>query len=436
MSRPKLIAYYTVAIAWKHFLRVARATDWRWSRTALALTVVTTLASTVNAASPFQQYLSAGPVPIPGLGTFNTVSTFTDWDRDGRADLVQIKQQGTGTGSTEVHIYSGISGFRSALLHTGTALHHTDNSYFFKLLDWDRDGWPDLIIVKTMGTGTGSTEVHVLSGRSNFSEWLLHTGTTLHEGHGWFEFEFADWNLDGRIDMVAFKKTATESNRTEVHIFDGRNSFMRPLLQTSTPLEETGNDFAFAPADWNADRRPDLIAVKKYSTGTSSTEVHIFDGRRRFQSALVHTGTILPESDQKDQVSILDWNRDGAIDVAIVKDRGTARSPGLLSIDVVSGSSAPTPPQSGGTSFAVTNCNSVQARIVLRLNAAIEREWILLPNDLVGANFFLADGQIRDLDAYVWLAGSPGVWLGPQTSRIRGSAQQAQLRIPLGPCSR
>ncbi|MBZ4322356.1 FG-GAP repeat domain-containing protein [Streptomyces huiliensis] len=52
--------------------------------------------------------------------------------------------------------------FGSFLLQTGTALHETDDTFATATADWNRDGRPDLVAVKKSRTGTGSTEVHVL----------------------------------------------------------------------------------------------------------------------------------------------------------------------------------------------------------------------------------------------------------------------------------
>jgi hypothetical protein len=53
------------------------------------------------------------------------------------------------------------------------------------------------------------------------------------------------------------------------------HEFQQFILQTSTALHPTDQTFDFAAADWNNDRRTDLIAIKKSNTGTGSTEVHI-----------------------------------------------------------------------------------------------------------------------------------------------------------------
>jgi V8-like Glu-specific endopeptidase len=108
--------------------------------------------------------------------------------------------------------------FDRFILQTGTALHETDESFAFAMTDWDGDGRPDLVAIKKSATGTNSTEVHILSGASDFQQFILQTGTALHETDESFAFAMTDWDGDGRPDLVAIKKSATGTNSTEVHV--------------------------------------------------------------------------------------------------------------------------------------------------------------------------------------------------------------------------
>ncbi|MFI0737300.1 FG-GAP repeat domain-containing protein [Streptomyces sp. NPDC021100] len=45
--------------------------------------------------------------------------------------------------------------------------------------------------------------------------------------------------------------------------------------RTGTAPHETGRTFEFSVADWNRDGRPDLIAVKKSGTRAHSAGVHV-----------------------------------------------------------------------------------------------------------------------------------------------------------------
>lgn len=226
--------------------------------------------------APFQQFSLH-----TGTELENTDETFdflmTDWNGDGLQDLVAIKKSNTGTNSTEVHILSGASMFQQFILQTGTGLHPTDETFDFGMIDWNGDGRPDLVAIKKSNT-SGSTEVHILSGASNFKDFILQTGTGLHPTDKTFDFLITDWNGDGRPDLVAVKKSNTGTNSTEVHILSGASNFQDFILHTGSALHPTDKTFDFIITDWTRDGRPDLVAIKKSNTGTNSTEVHILGG--------------------------------------------------------------------------------------------------------------------------------------------------------------
>jgi hypothetical protein len=148
----------------------------------------------------------------------------------------------------------------SFLLQTGTALHETDDSFEFAVA-----GNGDLFAIKKSNTGTGTTEVHVLSAASTYRQFSLQTGTALHTTGTDFQFLLA-----ANRDLFAIKKRGTGTNSTEVHVLSAASGYRQFVLQTGTVLHETGSNFSF---DVTAAR--DLFAIKKSGTGTNSTEVHI-----------------------------------------------------------------------------------------------------------------------------------------------------------------
>ncbi|KAB8067088.1 hypothetical protein BDV29DRAFT_163766 [Aspergillus leporis] len=247
----------------------------------------------------------------------------TDWNGDGRPDLVAIKKSNTGTNTTEVHILSGASNFQDFILHTGTALHITDETFAFAMTDWNGDGRPDLVAIKKSNTGTNTTEVHILSGASNFQNFILHTGTALHNTDETFAFAMTDWNGDGRPDLVAIKKSNTGTNTTEVHILSGVSNFQDFILHTGTALHNTDETFAFAMTDWNSDGHSDLIAIEKSSTGTNSTEILIFSGALNYQNLLTQTSTALHNTDKSFDFAVTDWDGTGRPDLVAIKKRNT-----------------------------------------------------------------------------------------------------------------
>lgn len=253
---------------------------------------------------------------------------FVDWDRDGIPDLLAVKKSETGTKSTEVHIFSGASGFTQPILQTGTALHETDNTFQFCVTD-DQDGRPDLVAIKKSRTGTNSTEVHVLSGASNFQQFILQTGTALHETDKTFQFSMVHWDSSvgsGRHpDLLAIKKSGTGTGSTEVHIFSGASNFTVPLLQTGTVLHETDATFdIFAASFERSSLLPDLIAIKKANTGTRSTEIHVLSGRSLFQQFIVQSSSALHETDDSFAFAPVQWDKlNDVIEIAAIKKRIT-----------------------------------------------------------------------------------------------------------------
>jgi len=252
---------------------------------------------------------------------------FVDWDRDGIPDLVAVKKSGTGTGTTEVHIFSGASGFKTPILQTGTGLHQTDHTFQFCMTDWNLDGIPDLVAIKKSGTGTRTTEVHIFSGVSRFQNAVLHTGTGLHETDHTFAFGMARWRLTrwgGRPDLFAIKKSQTGTRSTEVHIFSAASGFARAVLQTGTPLHETDDAFDFLVAPFTRFGLPDVIAIKKRNTGTQSTEIHVLSGISRYQEFVEQSGSALHPTDQSFAFAPVEWDRNNtAIEIAAIKKQAT-----------------------------------------------------------------------------------------------------------------
>lgn len=218
-----------------------------------------------------------------------------DYNRDGFLDIYAIAKQGA-SNTTEVHILNGADGFRSFLLHTTTALHHTgsDNNWNFRIGDYNRDGVLDMYAIVRNG-GSGRTEVHVLNGASGFQSFLTHIATALHSTgmDGAWDFTLADYNRDGILDFFAVSKMG-ESDTTEVHVLNGAGNFQGFLVNTATALHQTGrnNAWVFRAGDYNGDGFVDLYAIAKQG-GSGKTEVHVLDGARGYGAFSAHIATAL-----------------------------------------------------------------------------------------------------------------------------------------------
>ena len=183
-----------------------------------------------------------------------------DYNYNGVPDVYCIKKNG-GCGKTEVHVLNGSNNYQNFIFQRGTCLHETDDNWQFCLGDYNGDGYLDLYCIAKRNTGSHSTEVHILSGKSNFQEFIMQIGTCLHEtGENW------DFGVLGK-HLCCINKYDTGSGTTEIHLLDGNNNFQNFIIQTETKLHETGNDFAFYVYG-------NTLFVFAKQGNSNSTEVH------------------------------------------------------------------------------------------------------------------------------------------------------------------
>jgi len=192
-------------------------------------------------------------------------------------DLFCIKQEQTGSKSSEVHVLSAASGYKTFILHTKTPIEETNHIFKF-LLAPNRD----LYAIKKMGTGTKTTEVHILSAASNYQKFILQTGTGIEEqGEGNWEYV-----LDNNLNLIGIKKNQTGTNKTEIHTLSKASGYKQFTLHTGTVLEENYFNFEFS-----SDGSGDIFAIKKHDTGTGKSELHIM--KPPYQNWTLQTGTAL-----------------------------------------------------------------------------------------------------------------------------------------------
>jgi subtilisin family serine protease len=289
---------------------------------------------------------SRDKIADPGAGSPNRLlySIFsldefavTDWDRDGRPDLVAIQKGSPSINNTIANVLSGASNFGSFINNTATALGRADMTWAFDMVDWDGDGRPDLVGIVKSNTGSGMTEVHILSSASGFQQFIGHYATGLGPVGNTVAFDMADWDGDGRPDLVVIIKSNTGSGMTEVHILSGASGFQQFIAHAATGLYMTDSTFAFNMADWDADGKPDLVAIKKSNTGSGMTEVHILSGASGFQQFIAHAATCLQMTDSTFAFDVADWNADGKPDLVAIKKSNTAS--GMVEADILSGAS-------------------------------------------------------------------------------------------------
>jgi len=210
------------------------------------------------------------------------------FDRMPNGDLMVVRMGPTESGRTEIQILSARSHWNSFAKQTSTVLHATDQSHG----RWAFTVMPnnDLMAIK-MGpvTGTGKTEVHVLSASSNYQRFSLQTGTGLHLTHS------GEWSFQAmrnRDLMIIKMGPDTGTSKTEVHILSASSNYQRFSLHTGTPLQLTDRQhgqWAFEVMD-----NDDLMAFEMVpESGSGMATVHILSARSRYRSFSRQTATVL-----------------------------------------------------------------------------------------------------------------------------------------------
>lgn len=289
---------------------------------ASALAVISLLGTVASASAMNVQnkWLVQTGTALSTVGANCDFAGYADWNGDGAEDLWMVKKNNCGTRKTELHILDGTNHNRF-LFQAGTGLGEVPNNQFqFCVGDYNGDGRDDLICIKVRETGTRTTEVHVLSGASNFQTFLLHTGTRVEEGKENWEFLADDWNGDGRADLIGVKRD-NGRGKTEVHILNGGSGYQNFLLQTQTALHSTGENWQFVTGDFDTDGQVDLCAISDANTGSKTTELHILSGTSGFTKFCLNSASILGCA--AGTLKFLDTQRGGFHCVAGIKTQNT-----------------------------------------------------------------------------------------------------------------
>jgi predicted chitinase len=131
--------------------------------------------------------------------------------------------------------------YKDYIVHEGTPIGVNPAATQFLTGDYDGDGKSDLFSIVTEGTGTNSTEVHVLSGASNYQDWIVHEGTPIGVNPSATQFLTGDYDGDGKSDLFSIVTEGTGTNSTEVHVLSGGidDANATPLPTDSTPYDAT-----------------------------------------------------------------------------------------------------------------------------------------------------------------------------------------------------
>lgn len=275
-------------------------------------------------AGPFSKALLKTVPGLPAAFDDRHQVMLADWNGDGHADLVVAQQSGTASGATEVRVVSGASNFQHLLLNTAIPMGPTDARHVFSMADWNFDGRFDLVMTQKSGTASGRTEVRVLDGASYLRRYLQEAITPLGPTGPCHDFAAADWNADGHPDIAVVQKCGTASGHTEVRVLDGASNLQRYLQESATPLGPTNARHTFSVADWNGDLFLDLVVTQKSGPKSDQTVLRVLDGASDFRKFLLKSSIARVATDERHSLGVVDWNRDGRLDLVVVQKWGMA----------------------------------------------------------------------------------------------------------------
>jgi hypothetical protein len=149
-------------------------------------------------------------------------------------------------------------------LNQVSALDQIGNNFAFSTLP---NG--DLLAIKKSGTDSGRVEVHILTAKSNYTKYRLNQVSVLDQIGDNFAFSALP-----NGDLLAIKKSGTDSGRVEVHILTAKSNYTKYRLNQVSALDQIGDNFAFSALP-----NGDLLAIKKSGTDSGRVEVHILTAR-------------------------------------------------------------------------------------------------------------------------------------------------------------
>ncbi len=206
-------------------------------------------------------------------------------------DVFAIAKSQTGSGMTEVHVLSAASNYQSFSNHVATALHPVGDNWQLLVAD-NRD----VFAIAKSQTGSGMTEVHVLSAASNYQSFSSHIATALGSVGDNFQF-----GLASNRDLFAITSSQTGSGSTEIHVLSAASNYQSFSLHTGTALPELGGEFEFEVAP-----NRDVYLIAKSPTGTGTTEVHALSAALGYQGFWLRSGTALGETGSNYEFGLAD----------------------------------------------------------------------------------------------------------------------------------
>src|SRR6187549_414430 len=262
------------------------------------------------------------PALHDGVGHY--VIDTADVTGEGRADLVTIK----GTGGVYVHkgLLDGnfASGVEALPNTVKPVMNGTGSFEPIAVGDVNADGYGDLV-------GRDGTTVVIYPGQANGTFGAKVTTSAGGEGalldnSGFYSFEVADVSGDGRADLVEIYGGPSNEFLYVYKALSSGTGFgtIPSWVAIPTILDDGSGEEPVGLADYNADGRADLVTLE----GTT-LKLRTATAEASFGAATTaYAGTIdssLLDGKGEELIGLLDYNQDGRADLVSAKDTGTVQ---------------------------------------------------------------------------------------------------------------
>ena len=248
-------------------------------------------------------------VAIPTGDSFDGPLVAADFNRDGKMDVVAMTSHNGGGGGAAVVLAGDGKG---NLTSKGSIYTFAAGLYPQQLVtgDFDSDNNADVALTTTNQQTTGSV-VHVLYGNGSFGfqdtvAYSTPYNLTLSSG---------DLNGDGRTDVFGYENTYASSGSRLVLLYGQTGKTFDTYY---TPVQQNNEHFnvgTLVMADFNGDGRMDLVGLNNPNSGNSQVTVYLAGGSLGMFKPETYT---LPHYESQPYIVVGDFNRDGKPDIATV----------------------------------------------------------------------------------------------------------------------
>ncbi|MDX2248162.1 MAG: FG-GAP-like repeat-containing protein [Bacteroidia bacterium] len=177
-------------------------------------------------------------------------SVWTDYNRDGFPDVLISGNKAGGTiGTPVMELFRNEGGQSFTFV---TSLTGVDSSSV-EIGDYNNDGYEDILVTGRLSNGARVSRVYQnAAGTGVFNQEASFTATGISGG----DARWGDYNNDGWLDVVLTGKSST-GNIVEVFRNDGTGDFVKKTI-AALPLAAAGEGASLAWGDFNNDKKTDL----------------------------------------------------------------------------------------------------------------------------------------------------------------------------------